>query len=107
MIDDKFVEDCVSECFTLTDLQRKQIAESLVEWLKTRVGNVPELALQQARAGIDIQRLSRNLSLRYRNGKMEAVATGDSRSFLSALRRGTKWFDGDPGIENVIMGAIL
>ena len=107
MIDDQFIEESVAECFTLTVSQRKQIAEGLFEWLKGRVGADPELPMRLERAGIDIQRLSRNLTFRYKNGKMVAEAAGDSRTFLMLLRRGTKWFDGDPDIETVIMGAIL
>lgn len=95
--------------YTKSTKQQEAVVETFMTWFEkeARLKPVPDLQDRLVRMNQKLQKMAKNLEIEFVDGKLVIRSDADSMTLLNLLRRGSDWFDPHPGVDELIMSALI
>jgi hypothetical protein len=96
------------DLFTMTTKKENAIVSIFMHWLakEARLKPLPDLQQRVIDMEPKLHKMAKNLSLSFQDGNLVIKSDAASGSLLSALRRGSDWFDPHPDVNAAILVAL-
>ncbi len=104
------LKDAANQCFlsTPTTEARDHVATEIMEWLLDRAvkKQCTDLDIRVAKMKLRVERMAKNMVVKFDAGKFVVKATGADEDTLRMLRNGTDWFLPHPDVVSAIFSVL-